>query len=165
MSVRTGLASHLASRDVARVIYGAIVGLALVVVLQDHPPAAGEAVAAVAAAAVSVGLAELYSEVVAAEARARRPVPRQEVGRYARHAVPVVFGAGFPCVFFVLAAVGAMSLDAAFAWAKWSGLVLIGGYGFLAARLAGAHWLRAVLHGGAVATIGVVVIGVKALVH
>jgi hypothetical protein len=165
MRTWTALQAHLASRDVARVIYGAIVGLALVVVLEDHPGPAGEVVAALAATALSVGLAELYSEAVAAEARMRRPVPLSALGRYARDALPVTFGAAFPCVFFVLAAAGAMSRDAAFTWAKWTGLALIGGYGFLAARLAGAHPARALLHGGVVATIGVLVIVVKALVH
>ena len=72
MRAWTAIESHLASRDVARIIYGAIVGLSLVVVLQDHPPPAGEVVAALAATAISVGLAELYSEAVAAEARALR---------------------------------------------------------------------------------------------
>src|SRR5436190_17389246 len=32
---------HLRAHNVARIIYGATIGLALVVALEDHPPAAG----------------------------------------------------------------------------------------------------------------------------
>src|SRR4051812_4467719 len=59
--LRRAIAAHLGSRDVARVIYGAIVGLALVVGLEFHPPTAGQAIAAIAGAAVAGG--------------ARRPLP------------------------------------------------------------------------------------------
>ena len=62
------LASHLDSRDAAHVLYGAIVGLAVVVAFEYHPPDAGEATATVAATALAIGLAELYSEAVSAEA-------------------------------------------------------------------------------------------------
>ena len=39
--LRRALAAHLGSRQVARVIYGAIIGLALLVVLEQHPPSDG----------------------------------------------------------------------------------------------------------------------------
>src|SRR4051794_41353482 len=55
--LRRAIAAHLGSRDVARVIYGAIVGLALVVGLEFHPPTAGQAIAAIAGAAVAGGVA------------------------------------------------------------------------------------------------------------
>ena len=77
----------------------------------------------------------------------------------------VVAGAGFPAVFFLLAAAGVLGLDTAFAIAKWSGLGLIAVYGFWAARLDGAPRHKALLHAVAVALIGAFVIAVKALVH
>jgi hypothetical protein len=70
--------------------------LALVVALQNHPPAAGETAAVLVGTALAVGLAELYSEVVAAEARTRRPVPRNEMRAMALDALAVVFAQGFP---------------------------------------------------------------------
>jgi hypothetical protein len=165
VTLRSAVESHLASRDVARVIYGAIVGLALVVALERHPPTAGQTAGSLVATAVAVGLAEVYSEVVAAETRTRRPVPRGDVLGYAAEAAAVVAGAGFPAVFFLLSLAGAIDLDTAFALAKWSGLGLIGGYGFLAARLAGAHAVRAAAHGVAVAAVGLALIALKAVLH
>jgi hypothetical protein len=164
-AVRRAVAAHLGSRDVARVIYGAIIGLALIVALDQHPPTAGQTLAAVVATAVAVGLAELYSEFVGAEARERRRLGRAEVRRLAGDAMAVAFGAGFPALFFLLALVGVMDLGAAFTWATWTGLGLICSYGYLAARLAGRSTGAALLHASALGVLGGALIALKALLH
>jgi hypothetical protein len=74
-------------------------------------------------------------------------------------------GAGFPAVFLLLAAAGALELDTAFNFAKWSGLGLICAYGYFAARLAGSRTLGALLHAAAVGAIGGVLILLKAVLH
>lgn len=165
MPLRDAIEAHLGSRDVARVIYGSIIGLALVVALQSHPPAAAEMTSLLVGTAVAVGLAEAYSELVGAEARTRRPVQGAQVRRLLADAGAVTFGAGFPAVFFALAATGAIGVDLAFELAKWSGLGLICGYGFLAARLSGAHLVGALAHGALIGAIGGALIALKALAH
>ncbi len=157
--------AHLGSRDVARIIYGAVVGLALVVALERHPPQAGVMVGVLVGSAIAIGLAELYSEAVSLEARSRRPVGRRELRPLAGESAAVIAGAGFPALFFVLAAPDAISLHLAFTLAKWSGLGLICGYGFLAARLAGATLGRGLAHGAAVGLIGGALIALKAVLH
>ena len=159
------VASHLASHDVARVLYGATVGLALVIAFQDHPPTAAVATVLVAATALAIGFAELYSEAVSAEASTRHPVRRPELRRMARDAAAVVFGAGFPAIYFLMAALGMMSAHTAVVWSKWSGLALICGYGYFAARLAGFGIAGAALRAGIVSLIGVALIVIKALLH
>jgi len=156
---------HLGSRDVARVIYGAIIGLALVLALQAHPPSAAVVGASLVGTAAAVGLAELYSEVVGTEARLRRSVRLRELREMAGEAVAVFVGAGFPAIFFLLAAVGILERHTAFTLAKWSGLGLICGYGFLAARLAGSGVLRALAHAAVMGVVGGALIAVKALLH
>ena len=163
--LRATIEDHLGSRDVARVIYGSIIGLALVVALEDHPPAAGAVAATVAGTAIAVGLAEAYSEIVGAEARTRRPVGRADVRVFLTDAAAVTFGAAFPTLFFVLAAAGAMDTDLAFTLSKWTGLGLIAVYGFLAARLSGSGLGGALLHAAAVGGVGGALIALKALVH
>jgi hypothetical protein len=165
MRVRSSIEAHLGSRDVARVIYGSIIGLALVVALESHPPSAGEMISILVGAAVAVGLAEAYSEFVGTEARTRRAVDGTQLRVLLEDAGAVTFGAGFPAVFFVLAAAGATDLDLAFDLAEWSGLGLICGYGFLAARLSGAHLVGALVHGALIGAIGGALIALKALVH
>jgi hypothetical protein len=163
--LRGELREHLASHDVARVIYGSIIGLALVLALEDHPPPPWRTALLLIAGAVAVGLAEVYSEAVSTWAQQRRLLNPRDTSRLAREGLVVVFGAGFPAIFFALAAAGAIESDTAFTLSKWSGLGLISLYGFLASRLAGAGHGRAILHAGAAGTIAGVLIAVKALLH
>jgi hypothetical protein len=163
--LRRAFEDHLGSRDVVRVVYGATIGLAIVVALEHHATSAGQTTAAIVATAVAVGLAELYSEFVGVETRERRHVRRSELPAMAVEALAVVFGAGFPALFFILASAQAIELATAFTLAKWTGLGLIFLYGFAASRMAGTHLLGALLHALAVGAIGVVLIALKALLH
>jgi hypothetical protein len=157
--------AHLGSRQVARVVYGAIIGLALIVALEKHPPAAGTMIASLLGTAVAVGLAELYAEIVGIETSERHRVRREQVGELLDDSLAVAFGVAFPVVFFLLAAFGAIDVDTAFDLAKWTGLGLIAFYGFAAARYAGNSTTRALAHAGAAAAIGAALIAFKALVH
>ena len=156
---------HLGSSQVSRVIYGTIIGLALVVALEHHHPRAAVMVATLLATAVAVGLAELYSEIVGTEVRTRRRVDPARVREITRGVAAVAFGISFPAVFFLLSVAGAMQVETAFEVAKWSGLGLTGFYGFCAARFAGAGTLRALAQASAVALIAAFLIGLKALIH
>jgi hypothetical protein len=159
------LTAHLGSHQVSRVIYGAVVGLALVVALEAHPPSAGTVAGLIASTALAVALAELYSELLGTRIRLRRPVDAERRGRIVAAVVAVAAGAAFPGVFFVVAAAGVIEEPTAFRLAKWSGLGLIGFYGFCAARLGGAEISRSLLHALVVGAIGGLIIVVKALVH
>jgi VIT1/CCC1 family predicted Fe2+/Mn2+ transporter len=164
-ATRAAIEAHLGTRQVSRVIYGAIIGMAVIVALSDHPPAPGAVVALLVGTAVAVGLAELYSEIVGAETRTRHRVERDYVHELVTDVVAVGFGITFPAVFFVLAALGAMDVDTAFSLAKWSGIGLIGFYGVCAARLAGARLPVALLQGCLAGAIGAALIALKAIVH
>jgi hypothetical protein len=157
--------AHLGSRQVARVVYGAIIGLALIVALQKHPPGAGTMVASLMGTVVAVGLAELYAEIVGIETSERHRVRRDQFGELIDDSLAVAFGVAFPAVFFVLAAAGAIEVDTAFDLAKWTGLGLIAFYGFVAGRYAGNSNARSLVQGAAAAAIGAALIAFKALVH
>lgn len=163
--MRRAIEAHLSTEQVAHVIYGAIIGLALVAALEAHPPGPGVMAGSLLATAVAVGLAELYSQVVGAETRMRRRVGRAELGHLLRNVAAVAFGVAFPSVFFVLAAAGVLEDDTAFTIAKWSGLGLISFYGFAAGRLAGAGVTASLVQALAVGVIGGALIAFKALIH
>jgi hypothetical protein len=163
--VRATLEAHLGSRQVARIVYGSIIGLTLIVAVEDHPPSAGVMIAWLLLAAVAVALAELYSEVVGAETSQRHRVTRRQVAHMLDSAGAVALGVGFPAVFFLLALVHLIHLDTAFAIAKWGGLGLIGFYGYWAARFAGAPVPRALVQAAMVAAVGGALILFKALLH
>ena len=163
--MRATLEAHLSSRQVSRIVYGAIVGLTLVVAVRRHPPTAGVMAAWLLVSAVTVALAEIYSDVVGAETRERHRVTRRQVSPMLKSAGAVALGIGFPAVFFLLAHVHVIELDTAFTIATWGGLGLIGFYGYWAARFAGAPVLRALAQAAMVAAVGGIVIVFKALVH
>ena len=163
--VRRAIESHLRSAQVSRVIYGAIIGLALVVALQDHPPEAGAMVGFILATAVAVALAELYSDIIGTETRTRARVETARKRSIAKEAAAVACGIGLPAVFFVLASAGAIEIDTAFTIAKWTGLGLIGLYGYFGGRLSGRSVPASILHALAVGLIGGFLIAFKALLH
>ena len=163
--MRASLEQHLGSRQVGKVVYGSIIGLALVVAIENHPPAPGVMAIWLVGTAIAVGLAEIYAEVVGAETSTRQPVTRPQMGHMLEDAGAVAFGVAFPAVFFLISALNVIGVEAAFTLAKWTGLGLIGFYGFWAARFAGAAPHRALLKGALVALIGAGLIALKALVH
>ena len=163
--MRTSLEQHLGSRQVGRVVYGAIIGLALTVAIENHPPKPGVMAVWLLGTALAVGLAEVYSEVVGTETSTRRPVSRPQLGHMAEDALAVGFGVAFPAVFFLLSAFGLFEVATAFSIAKWTGLGLIGFYGYWAARFAGAARHQAVVKGVLVALVGAGLIVLKSLVH
>jgi hypothetical protein len=165
MSVRAYLRTHLDSHHVSRVLYGAIIGLALIFSLERHPPGAQEMVLLLLGTAFTVALAEVFSDVIGTETRTHRRIQRREVRGIAGDSLAVAFGIAFPVVFFELAALGAMNLQLAFDVAEWSGIALTAFYGWSAARLAGQGHLAAAVQACAVALIGAAVIGLKVLTH
>jgi len=160
-----GIEEHLGSEQVSRVIYGAIIGMALVVVLEHQHPSAAVVAASLVATGLAVGLAEVYSDFIGTQTRLRRKLDRHHYRHMLESVAAVFFGIVFPDVFFVIAALGAMEIDTAFALAKWSGIALIAFYGFAAGRLSGSGFMTSLLHGLAVAAIGAALIGFKVLVH
>ncbi len=164
-AMRTSLQQHLGSQQVAKVVYGSIIGLALLVALEKHPPGAGVMAVWLVGTAVAVGLAEVYSEVVGAETSRRQPVTRPQLGHMFADALAVGIGVAFPAIFFVLSAMHLFEIHTAFTIAKWTGLGLIGFYGFWAARFAGASPSQALLKGALVALIGAGLILLKSVVH
>jgi hypothetical protein len=166
VDLRSALAAHLRSPQVARVLYGSVVGLALVTGLQEHPPGAGVMVGTMLATAVAVGAAELYSQFIGRELQNRRlGLSRRDRREVAREVLSTMGAIAFPAVFFIFAAAGVLSVTTAFTAAQWTGLGLIVSYGFVAGRTAGASWARALLHAAALGAIGGVLILVKSLLH
>jgi hypothetical protein len=157
--------SHLRSGQVSKIVYGSIIGLALVLTLQAHPPSAAVVIGSLVATGFAVALAELYSEVIGARTQESLGEEHESIGMIVEDAASVVVGVSFPAVFFVLSAVGLWTMDTAFALAKWTGLGLIAGYGYLAARLSGASVPRGLLQASGVAVIAALLIAFKAILH
>ena len=165
MALTDLVSAHLRSGQVSRVVYGSIIGLALVLALQAHPPELRFIIGSLWATALAVALAEFYSEWVGAATRTSMGVEAEHWKTSAADAAGVAFGIAFPSVFFVVAAFGWMDVDTAFSCAIWTGLLLITAYGYIAARLSGANVVKALFQAATIGLIAAVLIGVKSLLH
>ena len=101
---------HLGSAQFSRLIYGAIIGLALTVALEHEEPDPAVMAGTLVGTGVAVGLTEFYSEFLATEISTRRRVDRMRFREIEANVVAVIFGASFPAIFFALAAAGGIVL-------------------------------------------------------
>lgn len=133
--------------------------------MEAHPPPVATVAGSLLATGTAVGLAELYSLLICSRARAATGGHVESLRVLIGDALAVAVGVAFPTVFFLASAVGLIHPQTAFGLAKWTGLLLIAGYGFFAARLTGWGTARSLLYAGAAATIAAALIVFKALIH
>ena len=149
----------------ARAVYGSIIALAVIIVSEEADAAAGEVIAAVIGSVVAAMLAEGYAEYIAAVIRERRHPSATEVRREAVDVGAGTVAALVSLVPFVLAAAGAIELEAAYDVAPWIGVGVIAGYALLANRLAGLTSLQSAGVTAVALAIGLSLILIKALTH
>jgi hypothetical protein len=144
-----------------KVVYGSIVALTLIIVLDFDDARAGAAVLSLLAALVAVGCAEAYAEFLEEMLQRRRPLRGRErvtiVEGIALHLTPALA----PIAFFLLAAVRAIKLEVAYGLAEWTGVAVLGLFAFGAYRAAGASVGRSLVAGGALTAVGLLLVVVK----
>jgi hypothetical protein len=142
-------ARHSPGHYTARSIYGAIIVLALLLTIQDHPPGPWKSAVLVAVTVLSVLAAEAYSDVLGMEV---------DLG------VMVVVGVG-PVLLFVLSAIGVMTEQQAFRVSVSLLVVYLFVAGFVTRRFSGhsvaASLRSALVIGGA----GLLIAVVKQFAH
>lgn len=149
----------------ARAVYGAIIALAVIVVLDEAGAEADEVLAAAVGSVIAAMLAEGYAEYIAAVIRQHRHPTRPETVAMARDISVGTLAALVPLAPFVLVELDAIELPTAYDVAPWIGIAVIGGYALFANRLAGLPPLQnAVMSFGGV-LIGLSLIAIKALTH
>jgi hypothetical protein len=142
-------------------VYGSIIVLAFVTGLDEVSASAREAFFGVFGAAIAVALSEMYADMIGATIRERRAPDRAE---YREFVVDMAFGFGaalFPGFFFLLAWLEVMKLGHAFTIAEWSGVAILFGYGFVAARAANLKLAHALVWAVGLTVCGVGLVELK----
>lgn len=162
--VWTWLRHHLTERHAGNVVYGSIVVFALVLVLSHEHASAATAIVSIIGAVFVVAIAEAYAEYLQEMIALHRPLRwregRQILAGIAVHGVAALAPIGF----FVLAALDWMELGTAYTVAKWFGVAILGLYAFGAYRTAGVPFGRSLIAGGAMTTIGLLLVALKSLI-
>lgn len=149
----------------ARAVYGSIIALAVIILLEEAGAEAGEVIAAATGSVIAAMLAEGYAEYIAAVIRHRRHPSRAEAGEQAADIGAGTLAALVPLIPFVLVELSAIKLETAYDVAPWLGIGVIGGYTLLANRLAGLSSLQSAALTAAALAIGAALIAIKALTH
>ena len=152
---------HLAARGV----YGAIVVLALLLAMQDHPPGPWAAAGLVAVSVLAVLAAELYAELLGLEIDLGRAATRAEQKAKLHQLGPITLSAEGPVLVLVLSGLGLIDEKRAFDLAVVVTIALITIDGFLARRLAGRSVAESLRSAVFLGSIGVALAVVKGISH
>jgi hemolysin III len=150
---------------VSKAIYGLISVLAVLQVLELHPPTALQATVALFGTTVAVALADAYSESVAEMLAKRHSLTLDDLRKIGRDVAPVMTGAQAPTVVLLASALGLISLDLALTLAQIVAFALLFGYGWRVGQLLHEHWARQLASGLFLLAIGGLAVGIKTAFH
>ena len=152
---------HLAARGV----YGAIVVLALLLAMKEHPPGPWAAAGLITVSVLAVLAAELYAELLGLEIDLGRAATRAEQRAKLHELGPITLSAEAPVAVLVLSGLGVIDEDRAFDLAVIVTIALITVDGFLARRLAGRTTAESLRSAVFLGSIGVALAVVKQISH
>ena len=147
---------------IAKIIYGTIIILTVVVGLEEHPPSPWGTVVSVILAGFAVALAELYSDIIGTRIHERRTLTWSERREITHNVSAVMIGALLPVPFFVLAALNIQSLEVAFVETKWMLIGVLLFYGYIASLISGSSRTWSAIFALFAGVIGIIVVLIKA---
>jgi hypothetical protein len=150
---------------IAGTIYGLVTVLAVVEILQRHPPSALASAATLFGTTLAVALVDAYSESIAKIITGKHSLSRDDLQEIAREAATVMVGAQGPTVVLLVAATGLGSVEGALTVARIVALVSLFGYGIRVGQLLHAGRLRQIFSGLALLAIGLLIVLIKAAFH
>jgi hypothetical protein len=153
---------HRRAERLAHALYGLIIVTATLVAEQGHVTEVVDALGLLLGTALVLLLAHTYSGTMA-----ERAVEGHNLGSVGRRIVvednlPVLIAIVTPGLLFILAGLGAMSLDTAYTAAIVFSLAALFGLGLYEGRTASMSWSQSLISGAAAGAIGLVVVAVEA---
>lgn len=150
---------------VSRAIYGVISVLAVLQVLEIHPPSPWQGTVVLFGTTVAVALVDVYCESIAEMLSAGRQLARDDLRTIGRGVAPVLAGAQGPTLLLLLSAFGLLPVGLALTLAQVVAFMLLFGYGWRVGQLLHEHWLSQIASGLFLVAIGGLVVGVKVAFH
>jgi hypothetical protein len=161
----TPVAQTVSQSFVSHAIYGVITVLAVLQVMEHHPPSAWSGAVTLFGTTLAVALLDAYSDSIAEMMAHGHMLSRGELGRIWRDVRPVLIGAQGPTLFLLLAVIGLLSVETAIDLAEGLSFLLLFVYGLRVGRLLHEGWPRQLLSGLILVAIGGFVVALKAVVH
>ena len=153
---------HRRAERLGHALYGLIIVTATLVAEQGHVTEVVDALGLLLGTALVLLLAHTYSSVMA-----ERAVEGHSLGSVGRRIVvednmPVLIAILAPGLLFILAGLGAMSLNTAYAAAIVFSLAALFGLGIYEGRAASMSWSQSLVSGAAAGAIGLIVVAFEA---
>jgi hemolysin III len=156
---------HVSHTPVSRAIYGLITVLAVLQIMEVHPPSAWHGTVTLFGTTLAVALAEAYSTSIAEMLSAQRWLSPDDLRGIARDVRPILVGAQGPTVLLLLSAFGLISVELAIILAQVVAFLLLFGYGWRVGHLLHENRLRQLASGLLLVAIGGLAVGIKAAFH
>jgi hypothetical protein len=151
--------------SVARSIYGLVTVLAVLQVMEEHPPTAWEGAATLFGTTLAVALLEAYCNAIAQMLSERRSLARHELRAIWRDVAPVLIGAQGQTLLLVASVFGLLDVEDAIWLAQAVALLFLFAYGWRLGRALHETLLRQILSGLMLVAIGAFVVGIKVAFH
>lgn len=149
----------------SKVVYGLVAVMALLVVLELHPPSALSAIITLYITTLAIALAEAYSEAVASMLTLKRRPTASELKHLWQEVTPII-SSSQPAVIILLAAlVGVISVEVALQLAQAAVIVLLFLYGLRIGQFLHATLPRQIVTGLFMASAGLIVVLLKVVIH
>jgi hypothetical protein len=150
----------------ARAIYGTILVMAVITAFShDDSVTSAELVGAVAATTLVFWVAHVYAEVLGRRLEGEDRLRLAEIRAVMRSEWPIVEAAFLPVLGLLLGVLSIVSDDTAVYIAIGAGVVELFGWGFAAGRKLGLSTRGTLLAGTVNGALGLVIVGLKVIVH
>lgn len=146
-------------------VYDLVVLLSVLVALQDGPAPTGRVALYLLLTLLGVGFAEVYAAYIATTLRHRRPPTPAERVEVLGDVLAGLALAGLPIVWVVLGTAGLLSRENALDAALATGVILLGAYAVVGARLARLSIARSIAWGVSVSAVGIALVVLKSALH
>lgn len=150
---------------IASTVYGLITVLAVVEILQRHPPSALVCAVTLFGTTLAVALVDAYSEWIARILAEGHALGFDDLKGIVRSAATVMIGAQGPTVVLLICAAGLGSVEGALSVARLVALISLFGYGIRVGQMIHVGRLRQIMSGLALLVIGLVIVLIKAAFH
>jgi hypothetical protein len=150
---------------VSKAIYGVVTVLAVLQVLEAHPPTAWSGAVFLFGTTVAVAMVDAYSESIAIMLSQERGLTLGDLRDIRHEVAPVLVGAQAPTLLLVASGFGLMSVERAISLAQVVAFLLLFSYGWRVGSLLHEHWLRRIVSGLILVAIGAIAVGIKAAFH
>lgn len=148
-----------------RVLYGLITVMALLAVLELHPPSALTAIVTLFGTTLALALAEGYSEAIAHMLLTQQRPTAGEMQHLWQDVAPIISSSQPAILVLVLALLDVISVAEALQIAQIVVIGLLFAYGFRVGRLLHQSLLRQIATGVIMASAGLFIVAIKVFMH